>query len=448
MLNQINGYLRFLLARLHMDSLMSHTTLGHIKKGLQNLPQGMKGLNETYDDAMTRIEGQEEGCRELARKVLFWVIHAKRALSTREVQHAVAVSPEMMKLDEDFLPDVEILDSVCAGLVTVDKSSDIIRLVHYTTQEYFEWKSSFPNAETDITVACVTYLLFDTFATGFCATDEEFEARLDLNPLYDYASRNWGYHAGEASRKVDDLILDLFQSEAKMSASSQAMMASENYLSNSQRLPRRMTGAHLAAYFGLGDAILALLKNGHHLDSKDTYSRTPLWWAARNGHEAVVKLLVEKGADVESKSRDGHTPLSWATANGHESVVKLLVEKGADVESKDTLYDQTPLSWAAEKGHEAVVKLLLEKGANVESKDTEYGQTPLSWAAEKGHEAVVKMLLEKGADVESKDTKYGGTPLSWAAEKGHEAIVKLLLENGADVVKLLLEKGPTWSPRM
>src|ERR1700733_11071234 len=205
-----------------MDSLMSHSTLGHIKKGLQNLPQGMKGLNVTYDDAMTRIEGQEEGYRELARKVLSWVIHAKRALSTREVQHAVAVSSDMTKLDEDFIPDMEILDSVCAGLVTVDKDSDIIRLVHYTTREYFEWKPLFPDAETDITEACVTYLSFDTFTTGFCTTDEKFEARLQLNPLYDYASRNWGYHARKASGQVDDLILNLLQSEARLAASSQA----------------------------------------------------------------------------------------------------------------------------------------------------------------------------------------------------------------------------------
>ena len=46
---------------------------------------------------------------------------------------------------------------------------------------------------------------------------------------------------------------------------------------------------------------MALLKNRHDPDIKDTYGRTPLSWAAENGHEAVVKLLLEKGAELESK---------------------------------------------------------------------------------------------------------------------------------------------------
>jgi ankyrin repeat domain-containing protein 50 len=98
-------------------------------------------------------------------------------------------------------------------------------------------------------------------------------------------------------------------------------------------------------------------------DSKDgADSRTPLSWAARYGHEAVVKLLLEKGTELETKDNYGRTPLSWAAVNGHEAVLKLLLEKGAELETKDN-YGRTPLSWAAVNGHEAVVKLLLEKGA-------------------------------------------------------------------------------------
>lgn len=42
------------------------------------------------------------------------------------------------ELDEENLVQIEEMVSVCAGLVTIDEESKIIRLVHCTTQEYFE----------------------------------------------------------------------------------------------------------------------------------------------------------------------------------------------------------------------------------------------------------------------------------------------------------------------
>jgi ankyrin repeat protein len=411
---------------------MSQPTLGHVRQALKTLPRGLKGLDDTYEQAMRRIECQDEGYRELAKQVLSWVTHAKRALSVAEVQHAVAVSAGMTEMDEEFLPEVEILDSVCAGLVTVNKNSDIIQLVHYTAQEYFERKSSFSNAETDITMACVTYLSFDTFATGSCPTSKEFEARLQLNPLYDYAARYWGRHARAATTEVGQLILGLLESEAKVAGASQAMRGPRKYSSRSQTAPRQMIGVHVAAYFGLREAMIALFENGYDLDARDAYGGTPLSWAAGNGHKAVVELLLAKeGIDPDSKdTRYGGTPLSWAAGNGHDTAVRLLLSKeGVDPDSRSTKYGWTPLLWAAKRGREAVVKLLLTKeGVDPDSKDTRYGRTPLSWAAGDGHEAVVKLLLtEKSVDPDSKDRDYGRTPLSWAAEKGHEAVVKLLL---------------------
>jgi ankyrin repeat protein len=79
-----------------------------------------------------------------------------------------------------------------------------------------------------------------------------------------------------------------------------------------------------------------------------------------------VKPLLEKGVDVESKDGVGQTLLLLAARNEHEAVVKLLLKKGADVKSKDGV-SRTPLSRAAVcgHGHEAVMKLLLEKGATV-----------------------------------------------------------------------------------
>ncbi|KAF1816294.1 hypothetical protein P152DRAFT_470330 [Eremomyces bilateralis CBS 781.70] len=42
------------------------------------------------------------------------------------------------------------------------------------------------------------------------------------------------------------------------------------------------------------------------------------------GHEGIVKVLLEAKADVDSKDDDGRTPLWWAAVNGHERIVKLL----------------------------------------------------------------------------------------------------------------------------
>ena len=134
---------------------------------------------------MERISGQKQGFQLLANKVLLWITCAKRPLTTTELQHAIAVEVNDAELDKDNLPEIEDIVSVCAGLVTIDEESNIIRLVHYTTQEYFErtQKRWFLDAETKITETCVTYLSFNIFNTGFCATDEQFETRLRENPL-------------------------------------------------------------------------------------------------------------------------------------------------------------------------------------------------------------------------------------------------------------------------
>jgi GPI inositol-deacylase, winged helix domain len=180
---------------------------------------------------MERINGQVIDFKELARQVLSWIICAKRPLTTFELQHALAVEVGETKINEYNLPEIEDMVSVCAGLVTVDEESNIIRLVHYTTQEYFEQTQEhwFPNAEVEVTTIYVTYLSFSVFESGICETDDEFEDRLRLNPLYNYAVHYWGYHARAASVEVEQLILQLLESEAKVSSSSQAMMASRGY---------------------------------------------------------------------------------------------------------------------------------------------------------------------------------------------------------------------------
>jgi hypothetical protein len=82
--NQTNVNIRFLLAKLYIDSLKSHLTVGDIKLALRNLPRRIKGLDKMYEQAIQRIEGQDEASRKLAKRVLTWISCAKRALYTTD----------------------------------------------------------------------------------------------------------------------------------------------------------------------------------------------------------------------------------------------------------------------------------------------------------------------------------------------------------------------------
>jgi len=434
---------------------------------------------------MNRIEGQLKDQEQLAKQVISWITCAKRPLSTTELQHALGVEVGETELDLDNIPLIEDIVSVCAGLITVDEESNIIRLVHYTAQEYFErtWKRWFPNAQVDITDICSTYLSFSSFKSGSCRTDAEFEDRLRLNRLYGYAARYWGEHAREAG-ETSQIALDFLRNDSLVEAQVQGLMTIKqpwSYESYSQVYPKQMRGLHVAAYFGISKATKTLLHSNSNNDLKNSFSRTPLSYASENGHEAVAKMLVDKGkVDVNLKDNDGRTPLSYAARSGHEAIVKMLLDTGkVDIDSKDNFgrtplsyaarsgyYEvanillntgkveldskdnsgRTPLSHAAGSGHEAVVKVLVDTGkVNIDSKDND-GKTPLSYAARTGHKAVVKVLLDTGkVDIDLKDN-FGRTPLSYAAWSGHEAVIKMLLGTGKVDINSKDENGkaPLW----
>jgi hypothetical protein len=119
-----------LLAQLHLESLTGKRSPKAVRTALKALATGSEAYGQAYEDAMERINGQIKEQEELAQQVLWWITCAKRPLSTLELQYALAVEIGESYLDKDNLPEVEDIVSVCAGLVTVDKESSIIRLVH------------------------------------------------------------------------------------------------------------------------------------------------------------------------------------------------------------------------------------------------------------------------------------------------------------------------------
>ncbi|KAF7365839.1 ANK-REP-REGION domain-containing protein [Mycena venus] len=152
----------FLLAKLYLESLTAKPTIKAVRDALKHLP---KGLNDTYDVVMLRIDGQSEEDRKIGHSAITWIANAKRPLTVEEIQTALAIEPDARQLDKDNLMNIELILAACAGLVIVDEQRSVVRLVHYTTQEYLDsiQADQFPNAQTEITRALLTLLAFDGF---------------------------------------------------------------------------------------------------------------------------------------------------------------------------------------------------------------------------------------------------------------------------------------------
>jgi ankyrin repeat protein len=398
---------------------------------------------------MERIQRQRGDLPHDALLILSWVVKARTQLTVPELKEAIAVEIGKSKLDKDNIPTIDHMIQACAPLIVVDRESNIVRLVHYTRQEYFEQPHNIwmREAHIKITNVCMTYMSFLTFQEYIEHYHYTHSVTVKEYYLYGYAARYWEYHTHKALAQGLD-VLKVVEFLERVKEDSWLKFLINTHLADVHKnesqsidfyrsLPTGLTALHIAACFGWYDVAIKLLAKGYDPNAKDTELRTSLWWAASNGHSQVVELLLGLDVDLETKdSKDFETPLSAATRRDHEVVVKLLLDTGADPESQSESVwsgsgSWTPLAWAVKKGYESIANLLIAKNANIDAKDHD-GQTPLSLAIISGSEVMVKFLLARGANQEVEDC-YGYTPLCHAVCRSQIAITKLFINNGANL---------------
>lgn len=427
------------MAQLHLSLLAKQRTKSALRSALGKLSVQ---LSDVYDDIMVRISAKGKEDAEIAIKVLKWITYAREPLRPVVVQHAVSIALDSTEIHDDDLLAVEDLISLCVGIVTVDRESGIMRLVHYTAQNYLE--ARWPNAHTDIAMGCLTYLGFDVFKES-CEDEEALEQRLSQYALLQYAVKFWREHApGESEKALQTMVLQTFRSQGTRDSTRQIMNMISHW--SDFRSSFKMSLLHVLCINGLPIITASLLEDSkvefQGLNATDIYGRTPLIWAAENGHAEVVELLLEAGANIEAKDeRFGQSPLICGARKGYTEVIEVLLKAGANTEAQDEVFRQSPLIWAAENGLGAAIELLLKAGAIIETKDEAFGYSLLVWAAENGLAEATELLLKAGANIEA---DIGGkSPLLYATVNEHAEAVKLLLKEGANI-EALHEGG--WSP--
>ncbi|KAJ7453133.1 ankyrin repeat-containing domain protein [Mycena latifolia] len=430
----------FLLAKFHIDSLTMKHTIKAVLDTLVNMPND---LNRSYDDIMQRINRQSEDDRILARRTLSWISNVKRPLRPSELREALAVESEATKLDPYNLLDIDTILAVCAGLVIVDEADDLVRLIHYTTQDYLDriQADTFPEAQTEIASVCITYLTFEVFSRK----THDYNNHLVPHSLLDYAVDYGLIHArGKPESGIRHLILS-FLKECS------AWRKLWNWRHGLEKIPPSATTLFIAAIFrlehicrylikeegtggllqdasleGLTDVVRILVENGANVDVNEGEYDSPLLAASVRGHDDIIRLLLAHGADINLHGRRYGTALQMAAFFNNKKSARLLIDVGAYINAEAGRYG-TALYAAATQGNKEMVHLLLEHGAAVHQEGGHYGTALLRCA-------IARVLIEHGANIDEETTIHRATRmLHRAISMGHEDIIRLLLEHGTPV---------------
>lgn len=203
------------------------------------------------------------------------------------------------------------------------------------------------------------------------------------------------------------------------------------------------------------------------LQSKDTYGRMPLHYAAQYGLVDVCEMIIQhmrewdqynssEGIDSEYwQDIEGWAPVHLSVIARHSTTTRALLDSeqriaeheiGANLRRTVTRSNSL-LSLATKANSVLILKLLIAAGFDINHQD-EQGETALHVAARFGHDDCAKVLLEgthyQKADLELTERTFCWTPLFVACVDGNLGVVEQLIYAGAQLNRTDLSG---WTPR-
>ncbi|KAJ4106327.1 hypothetical protein NW761_000195 [Fusarium oxysporum] len=464
----------FLLARLYLHSLENETSERDVKDALKRFEDRAKNndndpkfniVDQAYNDTLKRLREQHQSSSDLAFRVLAWICCTGWKLGAGTIQYGLALREGDTTFHEDGIVDESLLLSVCCGLVEIPKGSREIRLVHYTTEnffrhnrhlldEYFLARYSInchlpSNADAYLARQCATclsiglprhrrggisneprsrssYAMFEPGMRDVSSEESEYYVlmnELSSNPLYAYSAFSWGGHVRRLSPsdQTYETSIEFLQTRGMVDRAVEVVL-DLGFGSESREVPQNIGTLHLAVLFGLGDLAESLMKN-HDINSRDSCGQTVLVWTLRclafgfKFKSEVMRLVTQnfqiyKGIDI-----------------AYRRIVKALLRSGANPHMLG--YEgNTPLHLAAILGDVDIIKELLDYGADIRTSNN-CGHIPLVLAVRHGRKLAYKKLLELGTvDICGENCR---TALIEAASVKNLALMETLIEDGAMV---------------
>lgn len=494
-----------------MDYLCELPNDSSRRKELGNLP---KTLHATYERILRRVNARNYYAQLLVSRILRWIVHHSqfsRPMSTEALCEAVSIDVGDTERDLGSISDEHEILLWCSSLIRKSTDGESLELAHFTVEEFLRQIEDDDEGEfamfrvgrsvDDIYLAksYLTYLNFQDFNKGGCASKEATERRFEQYPLRECAIGRWHLYA--QSNLDDEELLCLVKRLLNPSKPGTYISLVQDLIFSSQSekwstdevhtLVAETNPLHFAATLNLPEVCSWLIGDGCNVD-QDGVLGSPLWcsiaWTKlgiipgderclhRRAH--VTRMLLEAGADPNVYRTSYGNPESllyislregyWESASELLKIgVKLdesslvLIESRAKVTPDGAPIDSAISSMIElirvenlQDEHRArVAKLCLSisKSGTADTpniseliglggKDAHLRnidrETALRAAARFGQVQIVAQLLEvPSIDVEATEEETGLTALHYAAMNDNLEISKLLLTYGAQCSK-------------
>ncbi|KAL6872832.1 ankyrin repeat-containing domain protein [Trichoderma novae-zelandiae] len=460
----------FLYAKLAMDAFLEPGV--DIITVLSKLPTD---LNALYTDLLTEHAQRSGVPEDIQHVILESVTHATQPLRLLELAEMIRISFRGGST-RDIKATKDLIRAACGPSLEI-LPDETVSVIHHSFTEYLKGitrsdESLQPGysvlhpgpTHAQLAVKCILHLQSGCLSSAVLDTDEviddqshvqwdrggghrkykrrvqDAEVRMRLQyPFFEYAASNWHLHiakseaAGYDQPEMNAKLNELFGDGDDMKAWLQ-MRWPENSVG-----ARKVTKLHIAAKLGLLSYTEELLGKSD-ADVADIYDKTPIWWAASEGHAEVISALLESGASPDlPDSFSGAKPLHMAASNSHAAAVTALLKAGVSPLTEKTLEDpwarcgnvpscvgDTPLMYACHGHSEAPEAFLPFIKDNLDLL-----HRALAWAVSVGAIKNVALLLQQpGVDVNA--PVDGQTPLYRACEMADDVQVAMLLQSGAD----------------
>ena len=274
---------RFLLVSLNIEAILQESTLYRRRERLKKITDGL-GLGDAYGGTIGQIKAQGEDKSVLGMAALMWISYAELPLREDELCHALGVELGSRDFSTNNAPSVSTLVNCCQGLITVEKEGSIVRLIHFTLQEYLSAHPDiFSRPHSAMAEICLSYL--NSGQVRALSADPSPDTQ--NMPFLEYCSAYWGVHAKrDLSDDARSLALELFQDY-------DGHISTGLLLGRVDRVPRSgpdfsllFSGLHCPSFFRIAEVVAASMEGGCcDINELDFWGYIPLAWAARNGHE-------------------------------------------------------------------------------------------------------------------------------------------------------------------